>query len=369
MIQKISSFQAILLVMSSIIPTAILTVPSIVVQASGQDAWISIALATAIGIGVAYMTGQICRQTPSSSVSFVDWLSLRLGTWAGTGTGFLLGYYYFITALIIIREFVNFLAENVLTRTPVFALLLVTIAVAMYAVSCGIEVIARINIIVFMMSIVVLFITTILVLKDIHPEFLLPVWEHPISTIVQGGFIPSSWLSEVSVLLILAPFLNRSAEAGRIGSWGIILTGFELGLIVVSAVTLFGPRLVSLMSYPTFNVISIIRLGSFLERIDILFISIWICLMYVKISIFMFCALHCFIRTFRVRNEKPFSFALALFALLSTYYFWPRSSDFIHFTMYPLTPFILTFNVLLPLLIWLALSLFKPKAMEGGKLP
>ncbi|WP_036746863.1 GerAB/ArcD/ProY family transporter [Paenibacillus sp. UNC451MF] len=367
MIQKISSLQGILLVMSSIIPTAILTVPNIVVQFTNQDSWISIAIASFVGIGVAFVIGLICRQ--NSTMPFVDWLSQRLGTKVGMGIGILLTYYYFNTTLIIIREFVNFLAENVLTKTPIYVLLIVTMAVVMYAVGSGIEVIARINMIVFILSVAFLFITAILLIKDVHPKFLFPVWDHSFSKIVQGSFIPFSWLSEVSILLLIAPFLTHSAEAGKVGMWGIIFTGAELGLIVVAAVTLFGPRLVSLMAYPTFNVIGIIQLGSFMERIDILFISIWICLMYIKISIFMFGAFHCFIRTCRIRNEKPFLFSVGLFALLSTYYFWPKSSNFMYFTKYPLAPYLVTFNVLLPLLIWLCLCVFKPKAMGGGTLP
>ncbi|CAG7635229.1 endospore germination permease [Paenibacillus allorhizosphaerae] len=364
--QKISAFQGILLIISTITPTAVLTVPNIVVRFSGQDAWISIMIAAIAGIGFAAFIGAICRQNRYET--FPVWLKRRLGAKLGTVIGILLTYYYFVTLIVIVREFVNFLAENVLTRTPVYILIIMTVAVVLYAVGEGIEVIARINLIVVLLSLLILAGTVTLLVRDIHPRYLLPVWDHPAARIIQGSIVPASWFSEVAFLLLLAPFMNRPGEAGKAGVWGIALAVTELCMIVATVITVFGPRLVMHMSYPTFTLMGIIQITRFLERIDILFISIWICLMYLKMAIFMFGAFHCFVQTCRIRSEKPFLLALGLLTVMSSIYTWPRTSDLAHFTAYPLSPYLFAFNVLLPLVIWLCLCWRKPVSVRSDEI-
>jgi len=362
---KITTLQGILLMMSTIAPTAILSVPSVVVQLSEQDAWMSIILATVVGILYALLIGSICRQ--NTQTTFLEWLRVRLGKKAGMAIGMLLTYYYLISVIIEMREFVNFIAENVLSRTPVYFLIIVTVLVVMYGVSKGISNIAHINLIVIPVSIIVFIVTGILLMKNIHIQNLFPVWDHPMRKIAQGSMTPITWLLQVSILLLIAPFMSKPTEAGKVGIWGIVLTCVQLGVIVVAAITIIGSRLISIMTYPTFYMVGIIQIGSFLERIDILFISIWICMMYVKMSIVMFAAFHCFVDTFQIRREKPFLLGLGLFTMLTSMYAWPRATDLADFGKTSLIPYAVTFNVLIPLALWMLLRFIAPNTMKAGK--
>ncbi|WP_152395232.1 GerAB/ArcD/ProY family transporter [Paenibacillus guangzhouensis] len=362
---KITKLQGILLMMSTIAPTAILSVPSVVVQLSGQDAWASIIIAMLVGILFSLLIGSICRQ--NTQTTFVEWLRERLGSKVGTLIGILLTYYYLISVVIEMREFVNFIGENVLSRTPVYFLLIITVVVVMFGVSKGIVNIAQINVIVMPLSIVVFIVTGILLMKDIHVENLLPVWDHPLSKVVHGSITPFTWLLQISILLLIAPFMNKPEEAGKVGIWGIVLTCIELGIIVIAAITIIGTKLISIMSYPTFYMIGIIQIGSFLERIDLLFISIWICMMYVKMSIVMFATFHCFVETFRIRNQQPFLIGFGLFTIFTTLYAWPKSVDLAYFSKTSLIPYAVTFNILVPLVVWLLLRFIQPNPMKAGK--
>ncbi|TMV51600.1 hypothetical protein FE783_07450 [Paenibacillus mesophilus] len=357
--QKISSLQAIFLIMSTIVPTAILIVPNYAVRFSDQDSWISIVIAIAVGIALSFMLGAICRHNPG--MSFLGWLRNRLGPKTGTCIGILLTYYYLTTTIIILREFVNFLTDNVLTKTPAPVLMVITVGVVLFAVNHGIEVIARINLIVVFASLFVFLVTAILLAKDVHPGFILPIGDHPLSRIVQGGLLPTGWLSEAAVLLLVAPFLNDPGAARKVGITGVVFAGVELAVFVIAAFTILGPKIVSHLTFPTFNMIGIIQIGRFLERVDILFISIWICMVYIKLSIFMFGAFHCFVESFRIRSVKPFLFALGLLAALSSLYTWPKETHLNYFSTYAVAPFLLSFNVILPLIIWLCLCITKPK--------
>ncbi|ULL14090.1 hypothetical protein DVH26_06310 [Paenibacillus sp. H1-7] len=351
MVQKITSIQCIMLIMSSITPTFILTVPSIVVESSGQDAWLSILLAIAAAVLIAWLIGAICSMNPG--MLLIDWLDSRLGRLAGSLFGLILAFYYFTNETIIIRQFINFMSENVLTRTPAYAIITVALLVMLYSANHGIEVIARINMIISLITFLTILVTIILLLNKVQLPFLLPIGEHSIRSIIHGSIPPTAWLSEVAILLVLLPYLKHPEHASLIGIWSVIASGIELLLFVVAAIVIFGPELITILAYPTFNMVGILKLGNLMERIDVLFISLWISTMYIKMSIFMFCSWHCFVHSCRIKNTRPFLPAIGLLTALYTLWSWPKTTETNHFNRFSLSPDLLTFNVVIPLLIWL----------------
>jgi spore germination protein KB len=264
------------------------------------------------------------------------------------------------------REFVNFMLANVLNATPAYALLMVTGGVIVYAVSQGVIVIARVNLIVVLVTFLIFLVVTPFLVKHIDYHLLLPFADNPVLRIVQGSLAPIGWFSEVAVLLLMLPYLNNPSQASRIALWGVAACGSLLLLTVVITLAIYGPNFTAKLSYPTFSLIGIIDISKFLERIDILIISLWICSMYVKMSVFLFCTFHCFVHTFRIQLKMPILLAIGLFSVVASYFYWPKSTDMDYFQAYTLIPLLLAFNVLLPLLIWLCTSLMANKTVKGS---
>lgn len=362
--QQISTAQAILLLVNTIIPTAILTVPSIAIGSASQDSWISIIIATACGIIFALLIAAVSRQNPG--MPFFSFVESRMGRTVSIIVGILLVQYYMITTAVASREFVNFLTEKAIPNTPIFFLIAVSLSIALYAVSQGIEVIARVSFIVFVISIIFLPITVGLLMNQMHLHFLLPVGTTPFTHILQGGSSVYSLLSEVSILLLLSPYLTKPSDVRKIGVWSVIIAGSELLIFAMMIILVFGPKLPMLMKYPTFTLIESVEYGRFVERIDSLFIAVWIATAYVKICIFFFGTMYCFVHTFRIHYEKPFLIVLGLFVLLTALYSWPSNSSLVDTLKYASTPLLLTFNVLLPLALWIGLRFTKRKKLTQG---
>ena len=81
---------------------------------------------------------------------------------------------------------------------------------------------------------------------------------------------------------------------------------------LIIALMVFGPEFIKLSAYPGFATISILRIGRFIEKLDILFISYWVLSIYLKFAIFLFVTVECFKQTFRVSSSRPFIGALGL---------------------------------------------------------
>ncbi|OXM85280.1 GerAB/ArcD/ProY family transporter [Paenibacillus rigui] len=358
MIQKISSTQGVLLIISTIVPTAVLSIPNSTVRFTDQDAWISILMATVVSMLLIFL---ICgANNYGRYATFFEWLEGSFGRYVRIVVGLLLTYYYFTVSCVILREFTNFIRENFLLYTPVYVVLAVGLTVTLYAVRQGIEVIARINTFIFALSAAIFVVYILLLTKQFHPSFLLPIGDHPFYRLAQGSAVPFSWLSEGAILLLLAPFLESPEKARMVGLIGIGASGLILTAFVIVTITVFGSRLIQMMVYPTFEVIGIIKVSSLLERLDILFITFWIGSMYVKISLFLFATFHSFVHTFRIRYDKPFLIILGLICALTTLYAWPKAAQLMEFNNYASVPLLVFFNVLLPVGLWISHKLSRP---------
>lgn len=148
--KTISSFQAAVLLYTTIVPTAILVLPGVVMSYSGQDAWLSVAAATLAGIGFAVLVGAIASSNPG--MSFQAWVASRFGRLPGLAVSLMLAFYYISTSAVVLRQFSAIVTGQILPRTPPYVVSSLVLLVAGYAVLSGIEVIARTNVFVTVIS-------------------------------------------------------------------------------------------------------------------------------------------------------------------------------------------------------------------------
>lgn len=360
---QISAFQATILLVHTITPTAMLVIPTIAIGAAGQDAWMSIVAAWACGIGFILMYSRITRDNPG--VPFLQFVEERLGRAVAVIVGLVLAQYYLSTLSVIVRELIDFLSDAVLMSTPLLVIGGVAVAVAVYSAIHGLEVVARTGIFVFGISGFLFFAHIFLLVDHLHLKYLSPIGEAPLNDIVSGSFPAIGWFSESSILLLMAPYVSRQAAVRTIGLWGMSLSALFLLITVVVAILVFGPTLPGMMAYPTAAVAETIDYD-FVERMDVLFIFSWIATVYLKICIFFFGTVHCFRSVFGVQNRKPFFMAFGVLAVLTALYSWESNVKLSEYQRYAIVPFKLSMNVALPFMLLLALWITKRLKLRAG---
>ncbi|WP_372636834.1 endospore germination permease [Cohnella sp.] len=365
--EKIGSIQAAVLISMAITPTAAIVIPTVSIGASGQDAWLSVLAAWPLGIGFALLYGSLSRMNPG--VSFFSWLDSRLGRAVSVIAGLLLAQYYLSVASVTIRELVNFLSNELLQKTPVAVLSAVPILIAVYAASGGIEVIARISALVYVGMIMFLALGIGLELNQMQPQFLFPIGDAPLPRLVESGLPSVGWLSEASLLFILAPYLSKPRRSTAIAIAGVSLAAVQLSLIVLLVLLQFGPELPGIMAYPAFAAAEIIKYGSFVERVDLIFICVWVATVYVKLCIFVFGTVHCFTHSLRIKAAKPFLWTISLLIFLHSLYSWSDEATFLHYQKSVSTAFLITCNVIVPALLWLGLKIKRRPPASAGESP
>lgn len=346
---EISTLQTVAILINTITPTAVLSVPSVAIGFAANDAWISILIASAAGVVIAIVMAMICRGNPG--LLFVEWIESRFGKVVGMLVGLLIGFYYFNAFCLIVRQFANFIADMVLDETPVIMLIAVMVAVAAFSVAHGIEAIARSAALILLMVILIIPVSVGLNFDDINLKKLLPIFDMGAARIGLATISPIGWLSEISILLIIQPYMKRPQSAMRAGVIGSLGSAAQLLIVTIMSVSIFGSEVVRMMAYPLFNTVGIVEVGEFLERIEIFTVSVWGMTMYIKMAVFLFASMHCITHAFKLKSNRHVLFGICVLAIVTTIVTWPRNTELGNFVIVDSIPFLTLFNLILPVCI------------------
>ncbi|WP_040677123.1 GerAB/ArcD/ProY family transporter [Paenibacillus sanguinis] len=348
---KISSWNAVLLVVNSILPTAFIILPPIVVTYLDQDSPWSILFAYAVGIGMTAMIGVIIKH--NNGTPFLEWVSTVSSPVVSTLLGLILLQYYLDASSSVLREFINFLKDTVLFHTPVLLLIVISLLITAYMVRQGITTLSQVNSLVFLLYFIVLPVYWFGLKNYLDIHRLLPVFEHSYREFLLGSITPVTWFSEVAILLFLAPYLKDPKHAGRIGRRALLIITILLTINLSEMLMIFGSNYVKASSYPGFISISVVHIGNFLENLDIFFIAYWMLSIYFKLGIFLFVTLECFKQTFRVKEIEPYLVGILMVICAECLYTWKDPSKLTALNAQGRFPIMMLVNLLLPTLIYL----------------
>ncbi|MNW35882.1 Spore germination protein YndE [compost metagenome] len=365
MIQKISTAQAAMLVFNAIVPTATVVLPIILGTYLEQDSPIGILFSACVGMAIAALIGSIIKY--NQGAPFLEWIGKKSSRWLAIVLGIFLLQYYLDASAAIMREFVNFLKDNVLLQTPVFVLVGTSLLIIIYAVHKGIEAIARVNSILVLLHLLFLPLFMFGLGDYLNVHRLLPMFQHSFASVTLASLTPVAWMSEVSILLFLAPYLKSPDKARRIGWIGLLFVTVMMQIIMLTTLMTFGPEYLKSSTYPGFVTFDIIHFGNFWENLNIVFISYWILSVYMKLAMFLFATMECFKQTFRVRENGPYLIGLALIIAAECLFTWKQPAKLNEFNAQGRFPVYMLINVLIPLSIYLCCLVKRTVAKRKGQ--
>lgn len=285
---KIDSNQAVMLMVSLVLPTAILLVPAIIVKHARQDAWLAAIVALLGGLLIARLVVSLSLRFPEKTL--FEYAQTILGKVPGKLVGFLYIWWFLYTGALIMDEFASFLCTAIMPETPPVVLFLVGIAVAAYAVRNGLEVLSRYNQLLLPILLGLLVFTFLLVTKDMKAERLLPVFDQSAPAILKGAAVSLSWLGEIVLFAMIIPFLQKPREAHRVAALATLFTGLFFTISTVVTLSVFGPNLAAHWVFPVYNTVRLVSIANFLERLDIIIVAVWVFGGFAKMGVFYYAA-------------------------------------------------------------------------------
>jgi len=328
--EHISDIQVAMLLSLTILPSSFLLVPSIMTQIAGNSAWAAVLLIPPLfGYAVLRVVLRLGNLFPGLTLAQY---SERL---LGKGLGKALTLFFFSALLMMnitfLRECSGLLTLTYYPHTPAWFIHLVIMIVAIYAVDKGIEVIARMGQFLFPIFVGGAILGPNLLIPEIQPSFLLPLFEDGILPLLQASVVPNYIFGEMILLAFLLPFINKPHELKRQGLYSIGGIALITALHTAFAIMVLGPELTASVDIPSYELSRYIEYRYYLQRIDTILTAIW-----TLTAMLRACVLHYVIcltgqQLLGLKTNRALNIPLAVVQSFAAWYLFANEEYLLHF--------------------------------------
>lgn len=283
---KISAGQLGLILISIRIAVMTVFLPVAWATQSPRDAWISALLSALGGFFITYVIVMLSKRHPHESL--VEICRTLLGKWAGGVLSILFLIFFLNVTVIIVREFAEILNNAIMQETPVSVFIIYVMIAVIFAVSLGVEAIVRVNAITLPISLFSLFLILVLLIKNYHPEALLPILENGFRPAITGTIVPVALFGEIILLLMLHPYVHNQRKILLYSMFAEFVTMIYLVGLILAVIAVVGAREAANLTMPVFTIVRMISIADFFERIESIMVAVWISLLYAKMCIYLY---------------------------------------------------------------------------------
>ncbi len=307
---KIGVSEAMFLVVVAISNRVFFTAPAVVVKAVGTSGWYMALVADLTAIVFFCFVYLLLKRFPD--MNLIDIFSVCFGKVLGFLFSFLYAGSFVIVCGVLLREFIDVLKVYVFDSTPLSVLAGSVLAVIMAAAFLGLETIARVA----RMAGFIMLAGLIALMCMAAPQFKLdnifPVGGYGFGKTLFEGLTRSSAYSEVIVLGIVAGALQGAPHIKKAGFSALVLSGIVLSGILLGVELVFPYYSLQELTSPLYELARIITFGTFFQRMDPIFLFIWIITTTVSSSILFYCAVSSYCKAFKLSDTRPVIIPIAV---------------------------------------------------------
>ncbi|WP_077210847.1 GerAB/ArcD/ProY family transporter [Bacillus dakarensis] len=259
-------------------------------QEAKQDAWIAIALATGIGIGLIAFYMFLLSKLPGKNLFEI--LVFCLGKWVGKFIGALYVLYFFYIASRVLRDFCELIITVIFKRTPIETIAITMMLVIVYMLYLGLEVLGRTSevFIPYVFSFIIFIGLGTLFSGEMEFKNLQPILADGIGPIAKAIFpqLLTFPFGEMIAFMMIIPYLTKFKKAGKVSIAAVAISGLMIIYASVIQITTLGLNMWERSSFPLLSAAREISLLAFIERVDLIIVFIVMYGIIVKVSVFFY---------------------------------------------------------------------------------
>lgn len=273
-----------ILLLSLGITNHVILIP-VLLQTAGRDAWMGVILTSFIQLIWLYIFYLIMKRTNQQSI--FSWFKERFGTIIGWIFIIITTCYFFLLAMIMLRETTTWINVTYLPQTPKIFVSIVIVILCVYIAFNGIRSIAIVSgILLPLVWILGHFVaTTNLQFKDY--SLLTPLFVNGYMPTMKTMIVASGGFMEMIVLIFFQHHIRRKISYLHIVLLGLLLAGLTLGPLM-GAIANFGPVLAKQYRYPAFEQWMLVTITKYITHIDFLALYQWLAGAVIRIALFLF---------------------------------------------------------------------------------
>jgi len=228
---------------------------------------------------------------------------------------------------LYLRMFGERFLETILFESNLFAIMAFMAVFIYFLVNQKIDVIGRICeiLIYFLMGIVLVVFFTIL--SQIDLKNIWPVTHYDILPALKGVIPLMTLSSYITAVMFLGDKISDVRNIKKTGTAVMIGWSIFAIILILSTIGVFGHRLNEQLLFPYFATLKNIRILDAVERVESLFISVWVGADVVIITLFSLITLNLIRRLFNKQSHKKFSLWVIAAAFIIAIIFAPNAYE------------------------------------------
>ncbi|NLI91595.1 MAG: endospore germination permease [Peptococcaceae bacterium] len=292
--------------------------PMVIIKTLGTAAWLGTLVSCATSIVFFFILYSLMKRFPQQDLYQI--FESVTGKMVGKSLIIIFGIFLLYSAAVNLREFITVLKIYSMPFTPpgvlIFAFLLVVTALAYV----GLEGIARTAFVFFYPVIGSLFLIIILSIPSYDFDYLKPYFGYGLMHTLFIGTLRSSAYDEIVFLAVIIRSIHGLKLFKKAGFSSLLLTGIVFSTCLACIVAAFQYTVGSEHVSGMYQLTRIIYFSRFFQRIEAIFLFIWVITSIITVSFTFYLALSSYCRAFEINNHRPLllpfsilTFVLALY--------------------------------------------------------
>lgn len=283
-------------------PVGFLTTPAMLVSKSAGLAWLDALLLGFSAMAMVITLLYVCWHVPGDLYSICEQL---LGSWIAR----IIMVYYSITFfshyVLVLRQY----AENtLLTALPYSEFSIIIAAYALLIsvlVYIGVEGLSRVSYLFLPFIIVALLLVVVLLIPFYNINLLAPFAGMGVGNSLYNGLLSAGVNMGVIIVAILAPSFQNTRTMFTGVLFGVGMSSFLRSLAVMVYVMVFGVAVGQQKILPFFEMARTAYLSRYVQRIEALFIMLWVISGVLALAMDLFAGLYCLTRLTNMPALRP----------------------------------------------------------------
>ncbi|MGN1301502.1 MAG: GerAB/ArcD/ProY family transporter [Clostridia bacterium] len=312
-VEKIGKIEAIALILIVVINEIVLNIPNIIILSTGSGTSINIIFVSILAVIFTYIICKLFK--PFLGKDILDISEYVGGKTLKTIVGILFMLFFVVIASLSVKFFANFIKSIYFNSSPIVFILLFFLIPALFINKFGIKAISGVNLIFAPILILSLAFLLVSSYNNFTIERIFPLFGNSfLSTFVLGSTNIFAF-SGLAYLYFMPSLLKDAKDFKKVSMVSIILSAICLVFSIISLMMSFPAVATTDETISLYLLTRMIKFGNFIERLDAIFIFLWIVSLISFLSLTFFYILRIFKRITKIEDSKGLIYSLGLITL------------------------------------------------------
>lgn len=317
-----------------------------------QDVWLAIIIAMLMVSLIFFVYGRITKLFPGKNIYEI--LDFLFGKVFGKILSLTFLLYAFSLGALVVRDFTEFARIVSLPETPACIFALSFIVIVIWAVRGGIELLGRFLAIFFPLFILMIVAITVLSIPLFNFDNLKPFLYDGIKPVLIDSFnIFTFPYAEVVVFLCLMGSLRKGSSVYKVYYASLLIAGTALIIIAVRSVLVLGIPNKMIQNFATFTSTRLIRLGTFLQRIEASIAIIFMISGFAKTAVCLYTATKGLAHLFNIKVYHRLASSVGILMALYSIIMHENTAKMIEWTKKIYPYYAIPYQIIIPIIVWI----------------